>query len=215
MIAQETIDRIRQQTGLVELIGETVKLVRRGRTHVGLCPFHKEKTPSFHINEERGFYHCFGCGQHGDAFKFVQEVEGLEFIEAVRRLAERAGVQIVETANDAERRRQGEARRRQQELFDAGEGAAAFFERMLREHSLSKYAHEELAKRGLVAESPVGPIADALQAFRIGYAPQGWDSLTQHLREAGLSARAAEAVGLIVPRKSGSGHYDRFRHRLM
>jgi DNA primase len=215
VIAQETIDRIRQQTGLVELIGETVKLVRRGRSHVGLCPFHKEKTPSFHVNEERGFYHCFGCGEHGDAFKFVQNVEGLEFIEAVRRLAERAGIQIVETANDAERRRQSDARRRQQELFEAGEAAAAFFERMLREHSLSKYAQDELAKRGLVAEGPTGPIADTLQAFRIGYAPQGWDSLAKHLREAGISVRAAEAVGLIVPRKSGSGHYDRFRHRLM
>jgi DNA primase len=215
VIAQETIDRIRQQTGLVELIGETVKLVRRGRSHVGLCPFHKEKTPSFHVNEERGFYHCFGCGEHGDAFKFVQNVEGLEFIEAVRRLAERAGIQIVETANDAERRRQSEARRRQQELFDAGEAAAAFYERMLREHSLSKYAKDELAKRDLVAEGPTGPIADTLQAFRIGYAPQGWDSLAKHLRDAGISTRSAEAVGLIVPRKSGSGHYDRFRHRLM
>jgi DNA primase len=215
VIAQETIDRIRQQTGLVELIGETVKLVRRGRSHVGLCPFHKEKTPSFHVNEERGFYHCFGCGEHGDAFKFVQNVEGLEFIEAVRRLAERAGVQIVETASDAERRRQTEARRRQQELFDVGDAAAAFFERMLREHSLATYARDELGKRGLVAEGPTGPIADALQAFRIGYAPHGWDSLTKHLREAGLGARAAETVGLIVPRKSGTGHYDRFRHRLM
>ena len=215
MIAQETIDRIRQQTGLVELIGESVKLVRRGRSHVGLCPFHKEKTPSFHVNEERGFYHCFGCGEHGDAFKFVQQVEGLEFIEAVRRLAERGGIQIVETASDAERRRQTEARRRQQELFDVGETAAAFFERMLREHSLANYARDELAKRGLVAEDATGPIADALQAFRIGYAPHGWDSLTQHLREAGIGARAAESVGLIVPRKSGSGHYDRFRHRLM
>jgi DNA primase len=215
VIAQETIDRIRQQTGVVELIGETVKLVRRGRSHVGLCPFHKEKTPSFHVNEERGFYHCFGCGEHGDIFKFVQQVEGLEFIEAVRRLAERAGVEIVETASDAERRRQADARRRQQDLYEAGDAAAAYFERMLREHSLAKYAHLELAKRELVAEAPTGPIADALQAFRIGYAPHGWDGLTRHLRDAGFGPRAAEAVGLIVPRKSGSGHYDRFRHRLM
>ena len=215
MIAQETIDRIRQQTGVVQLIGETVKLVRRGRSHVGLCPFHKEKTPSFHVNEERGFYHCFGCGEHGDIFKFVQNVEGLDFIESVRRLAERAGIEIVETASDAERRRQADARRRQQDLYEVGDTAAAYFERMLREHALAKYARDELLKRGLVAESPTGPIADALQAFRIGYAPHGWDGLTHHLRDAGIGPRAAEAVGLIVPRKSGSGHYDRFRHRLM
>ena len=92
MIAQETIERVREQTNLAELIGESVKLERRGRSYVGLCPFHQERTPSFHVNDERGFYHCFGCKAAGDAFKFVQETEGLEFIEAVRRLAERLGI---------------------------------------------------------------------------------------------------------------------------
>jgi DNA primase len=215
MIGQDTIDRIREQTGIVELVGETVKLVRRGRSHVGLCPFHKEKTPSFHVNEERGFYHCFGCAEHGDVFKFVQQIEGLEFVEAVRRLADRSGIQIVENASDDERRRQNEARRRQQELYAVGEAAATYFERMLREHPLAELARVELERRGLVADAPTGDVADTLQAFRLGYAPYAWDALSQHLRESGLSHRAAESVGLLAPRKSGSGHYDRFRHRLM
>jgi len=215
MIGQETIDRIRRETKIVELVGETVKLQRRGRSFTGLCPFHKEKTPSFHVNAERGFYHCFGCHASGDAIKFVQETAGLDFVESVRQLAERAGIDIIENETDAERKEQAEAKRRQQELFDIGDRAAEYFERMLREHPLSQHARDELARRGLTPASPTDEMADALQAFRIGYAPYGWDGLVRFLKESGLSARAAETVGLLAPRKTGSGHYDRFRHRLM
>ena len=215
MIGQETLDRVRRDANIVEVVGESVKLQKRGRSHVGLCPFHKEKTPSFHVNPERGFYHCFGCHASGDAIKFVQETEGLEFVEAVRLLAERMGIDVIETANEAERRQQTEARRRQQELFDVSSQAAAFFERMLREHPLKDLAEAELARRELVPGSPTDAVADALQAFRVGYAPFGWDELGKALRDAGLGLAAAEKVGLVAPRKSGSGYYDRFRNRLM
>ena len=124
MIGQETIDRVRRETKIVELVGESVKLQRRGRSFTGLCPFHKEKTPSFHVNAERGFYHCFGCHASGDAIKYVQETEGLPFVDAVRSLAERAGIDIVENESDAERKQQLEQRRRQQELYDVGDRAA-------------------------------------------------------------------------------------------
>jgi DNA primase len=215
MIGQETIDRVRRETKIVELVGETVKLQRRGRSFTGLCPFHKEKTPSFHVNAERGFYHCFGCHASGDVFKFVQETEGLDFVTAVRSLAERAGIDVIENESDAERQQQAEARRRQQELYDLNDRAAEYFERMLREHPLRAHAEGELARRGLTPQSPTDEMADALQAFRIGYAPYGWDGLVRFLKTSGLSARAAESVGLLAPRKTGSGHYDRFRHRLM
>ncbi|HEY6079801.1 MAG TPA: DNA primase [Polyangiaceae bacterium] len=215
MIGQETIDRVRRETKVVELIGETVRLQRRGRSFTGLCPFHKEKTPSFHVNAERGFYHCFGCHASGDAIKFVQETEGLDFVEAVRSLAERVGIDVVENESDAERQQQAELRRKQQELYDLGDRAAEYFERMLREHPLAEHARAELARRGLTPEAPTDAVADALQAFRLGYAPYGWDGLVRFLKESGLSARAAETVGLLAPRKTGSGHYDRFRHRLM
>ncbi len=215
MIGQETLDRVRREIGIVELIGQTVRLQKRGRSHVGVCPFHKEKTPSFHVNPERGFYYCFGCHESGDAIKFVQRIEGLEFSEAVRELCDRAGIEIVETTSEPERRQQAEARRRQQELYEVGNAAAHYFELMLREHPLGGHGLAELDRRGLSADAATGPIADALQSFRIGYAPYGWDGLAKHLASAGLSAAAAEKIGVIVPRKTGVGYYDRFRHRLM
>ena len=215
VIAEETIDRVRRQTGLASLIGETVKLVRRGRSFVGLCPFHKEKTPSFHVNEERGFYHCFGCSASGDVFKFVSETEGLSFVEAVRRLAERAGIEVEDNASAADRLKRAEARRRREELYDVSNAAAAYFERMLLEHPLAEHARKELERRGLTSSSATDTIADALQSFRVGYAPYGWGNLAEHFRDTQLNPRAAEAVGLLVPRKGGGGHYDRFRHRLM
>jgi DNA primase len=215
VIGQETLDRIRREIGIVELIGQTVRLQKRGRSHVGVCPFHKEKTPSFHVNPERGFYYCFGCHESGDAIKFVQRIEGLEFSDAVRELAHRAGIEVAETSSEPERRQQAEVRRRQQELYEIGNAAAHYFELMLREHPLGGHGLAELDRRGLSADSATGPVADALQSFRIGYAPYGWDGLAKHLASAGLSAGAAEKIGVLVPRKQGVGYYDRFRHRLM
>ncbi|HET9960479.1 MAG TPA: DNA primase [Polyangiaceae bacterium] len=215
VIGQDTLDRIRRETDLVALIGESLKLQRRGRSFVGLCPFHKEKSPSFHVNAERGFYHCFGCHASGDAFKFVQEIEGLDFQEAVRRLADRAGIVIDWQISDAELARQREVRRRADELYEVVNLAAAYFERMLREHPLSAYARAELERRKLVPSSPTDPVADALQAFRVGYAPFGWDGLAQSLKNSGASLVAAEKVGLVAARKNAVGYYDRFRHRLM
>lgn len=212
MIAQQTIDRVREQTNLVELIGESVKLERRGRSHVGLCPFHQEKTPSFHVNEDRGFYHCFGCKASGDAIRFVQQIEGLDFQEAIRRLAERLGIEVLDDLSEPERRRLQAQKRREQMLYDVNSAAASYFEKMLLEHPDRRFALEELERRGL---SHGGPAQETLEAFRIGYAPEGWDGLVQYLRRAGLDLEAAEKVGLIAPRKQGPGHYDRFRQRLM
>ncbi len=180
-----------------------------------MCPFHKEKTPSFHVNAERGFYYCFGCHESGDAIKFVQRIEGLEFSEAVRELAERAGIQIIETS----------LRARAQAAGGSPAAAAGAVRRRQRRRALLRVDAARTPTRrsrargarpaGLSADSPTGPIADALQSFRIGYAPYGWDGLARHLVSAGLSVSAAEKIGVIVPRKTGGGYYDRFRHRLM
>ncbi len=215
VLGQETIERVRRQTSLATIVQQVVRLQKRGRSYVGLCPFHKEKTPSFHVNDERGFYHCFGCKASGDAIKFIQETQGITFAEAIRELADRAGIEIVEERSGDDAKARTEARRRQQELYDVGNAAAGFFEKALRDHPVRELAVAELAKRGLVPQSPTDSIADALQSFRVGYAPAGWDELLKHLRELGFSIKAAESVGLLVPRKSGTGHYDRFRHRLM
>ena len=209
MFGRETIAQVREQTSLVDLVGDTVKLEQRGRCHVGLCPFHRETSPSFYVNEARGYYHCAGCHESGDAIRFLQHTEGLSHDDAVRRLADRVGLSLPDTADDRA------ARQRRQALYDANEAAAEYFERMLRDHPLGRHAASELARRALTPGSPTDAIADALQSFRVGYAPHGWESLSRHLREAGASLAAAETVGLLVSRPSGAGYYDRFRHRLM
>ncbi|MFT3771312.1 MAG: DNA primase [Minicystis sp.] len=224
MISPETIALVKERTDLVALIAETVKLTRRGRSFVGLCPFHQEKTPSFHVNAERGFFHCFGCKESGGAVDFLMKTEGHSFPEAIRVLAERAGIEVTETATDQERREANAARKAKDDLYAVNGAAATYFERCLRgnaAHPLAKYAREELARRGLPLPDgydKVGEdarIGDTLQAFRVGYAPFGWDGLANYLKQQGISPVQAERVGLLVPRSSGSGHYDRFRHRLM
>ncbi|HKO92959.1 MAG TPA: CHC2 zinc finger domain-containing protein [Polyangiaceae bacterium] len=214
MISQETIEAVRHQVSIVSVIGDRVRLERRGQSHVGLCPFHKEKSPSFHVNAERGFFYCFGCQAGGNVISFVQQLDGLTFPEAVRELAERAGIEVTETGSLDERKRETEERRRREELFAAVSIAAEYFERCLEQHPLAPYALAELGRRQL--EPARGPqVAEALRSFRVGYAPYGWDGLSRHLRQLNFNLRAAEAVGLIGERKSGDGHYDRFRHRLM
>jgi len=208
MISKDTISLVRDRTDLVAIVSESVpSLKRRGRRFLGLCPFHKEKTPSFNVNPDTGFYHCFGCKESGDAFTFLQRVEGYTFFEAVRALAERAGIPIEEertAPTDADRHK-----KERDAFYAAMNMAAAWYEEQLREHPQREYAVGELARRGL------DPQSQTVQAFRIGYAPAAWDGVTSFLKRQGVSPALAETVGLIVPRAGGGGFYDRFRHRLM
>ena len=215
MISPETIALVRERTDIVAVITEGVaSLKRRGRSFVGLCPFHKEKSPSFHVNPDRGFFHCFGCKESGSAIDFLMKHEGYTFPEAVRALAERAGIPIEEErgtqqASDADRQRKA-----REDLYSVNALAATFYEQELEKNEHREYALEELARRGLVpGKDPKHD--EVLKAFRIGYAPAAWDGLTNFLKQQGVSPVAAETVGLLVPRSSGSGYYDRFRHRLM
>jgi len=242
LISPETIAQVKERTDIVALVGETVRLTRRGRSFTGLCPFHKEKTPSFHVNPERGFFHCFGCKESGSGVDFLMKAHGMTFPEAVRELASKAGIEVDDTATNEDQRRAEAARRGKEDLYTVNDVAAAYYESMLgladdrRRHPLAHYAIQEMMKRGMPSlEKPGGrdpgdhdgsaidgddpaELArwlDSAQAFRIGYAPHAWDGLASYLREQGLSPTVAEKVGLIVPRSTGSGHYDRFRHRLM
>lgn len=214
MIREETIRLVRERTDIQAVISETVKLTRRGRSWVGLCPFHKERSPSFHVTPERGFFHCFGCGEHGNVFDFLIKVEGLNFPEAVRRLAERAGIEIAESL-PADRDEEDAARKLREDLFAVNALAASFFEQMMAEHPHGTLAVEELKRRDLIPSSPTDEIAVALQSFRVGYAPGEWAGLTAFLRQQGVSPSVAEQAGLLLPRASGGGFYDRFRNRLM
>ncbi|HEY8088116.1 MAG TPA: DNA primase, partial [Polyangiaceae bacterium] len=209
MISKDTIALVRDRTDIVAVVSESVPtLKKRGRRFLGLCPFHKEKTPSFNVNQDTGLYHCFGCKESGDVFTFLERIEGYTFAEAVRALAERAGIGIEEergaAPSDADRHK-----REREALYGAMQMAAAWYEEQLRLHPQRQFALDELARRGLAPDN------EAVQAFRVGYAPPGWDGVTAFLKKQGVSPVVGESVGLVVPRSSGTGHYDRFRHRLM
>lgn len=206
LIPDQVIGDVRERIDLVALVGEYVRLTKRGNSYVGLCPFHAEKSPSFHVNPANKFFHCFGCKESGDAFGFFMRIEGVPFPQAARTLAERAGVEIPETEKQddiAERR----ARERLERLSSVMEIATAFYEQRLRDAKPSDAARQELASRNVNDES--------VAKFRLGYAPASWDALTNHLRAKGVAVDDAEEVGLIGRRREGTGHYDRFRNRLM
>jgi DNA primase len=206
VIGDDKVAEIRERTDIVQLIGEYVVLKRAGASFKGLCPFHSEKTPSFHVNPQRQFFHCFGCQASGDVFKFVMQLEGKTFPEALRQLANRAGIELPEVEsreNDAVRRE----RQKRERLTAITESAAGYFIRMLSEHPHAHLARAELDKRAMQNET--------VATYRLGYAPHGWDGLAKHLGSRGFSLAEGEEAGLVVPRKGGDGHYDRFRHRLM
>jgi DNA primase len=206
MLGEDKIDEIRESVDLVALINEYVPLRRQGARFVGLCPFHQEKTPSFGVSRGKNFYYCFGCQATGDAFTFLRHVEGLSFIEAAEKLAERAGVHLpkVDDPTQAAMQRQ---RARRERLADIMAKAQAYFEAQLQRHPHAGVAREQIAKRGITPE--------VAAKFHLGYAPSGWDGLAQHLSSQGIDLREAAEVGLVAPRRQGGGYYDRFRHRLM
>jgi DNA primase len=206
LIAEELIAEIRDRTDIVTLIGEFVELKQRGANFVGLCPFHSEKSPSFNVRRDRQFFHCFGCQESGDAVTFLMRVEGLTFPQAARALAERAGVELkeVDDLEETERRRERQVTER---LCAVTEAAAAFYVEQLWQQSLDSPARRELETRCVSEETA--------QQFRLGYAPAGWDALTTYLAQKEHSLGDAETLGLIARRRTGTGYYDRFRHRLM
>lgn len=205
MFERSVIDDVRNRTDIVEIIGEHVPLKKQGSRWVARCPFHDEKTPSFSVSRDAQLAFCHGCKWGGDVIKFAREVEGFDFPEALRALAERAGVEIPETRDPnvvAEERRQRDLSTR---LFGACELAAAWFERSLREAPNAAIAREALEVRGITEES--------VERFRLGYAPAEWSALADHLAGHGVSPADAEIAGLLIPGRKG--HHDRFRHRLM
>ncbi len=206
MIAEEFISDIRARTDIVALIGEYVALRQRGASFVGLCPFHNEKTPSFHVRRDRQFFHCFGCQENGDVLAFLMRLEGLNFPQAARALAERAGVDLPEESVTKEDREQRRERERRERLCALMEVATEFFVAQLASHPQAHAARAELTERGVTPETEA--------KFRLGYAPLGWDALSTFLQQRGYALAEAEVLGLVAPRRE-AGHYDRFRHRLM
>ena len=201
MIPEDVIAEILRRTDIVELVGAHLPLRAAGRTHKGLCPFHTEKTPSFVVNPERQIFHCFGCGEGGDAITFLMKHERLSFMEAVRFLADRAGVSLPATRGPGP----GEADARLP-LLEIHRLALQHFRENLA-GAAGEPARVYLAERGLTQE--------IIERFELGYALASWDALLRVLKKKGYPDKVLEAAGLSVPRQSGSGYYDRFRNRLM
>lgn len=199
-ISARFLDELRERIGLADIVGRRTRLTKKGHEHSGLCPFHKEKTPSFTVNEDKGFYHCFGCGAHGSAFDFVMETEGLGFREAVEKLAGEVGMQVPQDSPEERQRAE-----RKKSLYDVVEAACAHYEKALRRPEGAQ-ALDYLRRRGLSEQT--------IKRFRLGFAPDRRDELKAALGALGIKESELIGAGMLVKRDDGST-YDRFRGRVM
>jgi DNA primase len=202
-IPQAFIDELVSRVDIVELIDARVPLKKKGRDYMACCPFHGEKTPSFSVSPQKQFYHCFGCGAHGTALGFLMEYDRLEFLDAVRALADLTGMQLPETASGGGKAADGPSLA---PLYAQMDEAAALYKRQLKE---SPRAIEYLKKRGVSGE--------VAAEFAIGYAPDAWDTAVKALGHDAAAREALVTTGLAIKREGGrdDGIYDRFRDRVM
>ena len=194
------IQEVRSRTSIVSIVGQTVKLKRRGNEYWGCCPFHHEKTASFSVSDEREYYHCFGCGAHGSVFDFVQKTQSVTFLEAVEHLARLAGMEIPRpSAQDYEHERKKTG------LTEALEAACLFFEEQL---------YKPAGRPGLYYLQRRGLNDEIIKRFRLGFSPPG-NALKAHLIRAGFNEDVLIEAGLLIRPDNGESPYDYFRNRVM
>lgn len=195
-------NEVKSQTDIVKIISEYLPLKKKGKNYVANCPFHTEKTPSFSVNPVMQVFHCFGCSVGGDAFGFIMQIERCDFVQAVKLLAEKAGIPIPKLDPKLD---DNELSQRREELLQINLWAVEFFQNQLFEGLEGKTACEYFEKRGITEETR--------QLFRLGYAPNKWDALSNFLRSKGASNSQIERSGLVSLKEQGSGFYDKFRGR--
>ena len=193
------IDEIRSRLDIVDVIRSYIKLEKAGANYKALCPFHSEKNPSFFVSPARQIWHCFGCGVGGSIFDFVMKIEGLEFGDALRILAQRAGVELKPIRPELKTERQ--------RLYEICENSAKFFETQLQESKKGKGVREYLSLRGISDSS--------IKKWRVGYAPDTWHGLVNFLLDKGYKEKEVERAGLAIRSRSEGNYYDRFRGRIM
>jgi DNA primase len=203
LFSESTLEQIRGASDIVDVIGSYLPLKRAGANFVALCPFHKEKSPSFNVNPSRQIFHCFGCHKGGDVFTFVKEYENLSFVEAVKRLADRASIPLEMEQGGAA----AEARSTKELLLRIHEEITQRWQAALATDASGQTARDYLAKRGVSAE--------AAKLFRLGYAPELWDDTVNWAKTKGYEIADAEKAGLIIHKEGTDRYYDRFRGRLM
>lgn len=200
-IPEDTVEQIRDSVDIVDVISEFVALNRRGKSYLGLCPFHDDRTPSLNVSQEKQIYKCFSCGAGGNAFRFLMDLERISFVESVRKLADQVGIVLPEFES-----RSPVEKDHNDELYRTVEFAKKYFRHMLMRHASGEGARDYLVGRG-VSES-------MMDDFALGYATTAWDGLLSVAGRRGFSAQMLERAGLVVPRENG-GYYDRFRDRVI
>ena len=203
IIPPDKLEQIRSANDIVDVVGAVLPLKRAGANFTALCPFHKEKSPSFNVNPHRQTFHCFGCHKGGDVFTFVQEYESLSFVEAVKRLAERASIPLEFEQQPG----QQHARHLKETLLQMHEQIAQRWQTALANDAAGQIARDYLSKRGVSEE--------AIKLFRLGYAPDAWDDTVNWARSKGYDWALVEQGGLILRKEDSDRYYDRFRGRLM
>lgn len=201
LIPDDKVEEVRAASDLVEVVGEYVKLRRRGSNFIGLCPFHSEKTPSFNVNPDMGIYKCFGCGAGGDGFQFLMRVENIAFPEAVKQLAQRAGIELPVDENAHREQSQSES------IYEVLRFAGRFFYEQLTAAPHGKEALDYLIERGFTPST--------IKKFGLGYGPDEWDALLKAAEAKSIDAVMLEKAGLVIPRKGHAGYYDRYRGRVV
>jgi DNA primase len=200
-IPRETIEEVRSRNDIADVIGSYLSLKNAGTRFKALCPFHKEKSPSFTVSPDRQIYHCFGCGAGGDVIRFVQEYEKVDFMTALQMLADRAGMELsLEEGGEGS----GADKRK---LLQIHEGVTQLYQRILLEHESGEAGRAYLATRALSPET--------IKDFQIGFAPDRFDALEKWAQQKKIPLELMEQAGLMVKSDKRSGYYDRFRNRLM
>ncbi|MGR3221431.1 MAG: DNA primase [Candidatus Anammoxibacter sp.] len=200
-LPQEKIEEIQQASDIINVISDYVVLKNVGKNHIGLCPFHNEKTPSFTVNPERQFYKCFGCGEAGTVFTFLMKHNGIKFPDAVRSLAERASIVLPKTINRDETRDENRV------LYTINDYFSKFYYKTLKTASFAEHARKYITDRGISEEN--------IKKFTIGYSPPAWDTSLREAASQKFKTSDIENAGIVLQKKNGSGLYDRFRGRMM
>lgn len=200
--SDEFVNQVRAAVDIVDVVGEYVQLRKSGRAFVGLCPFHSEKSPSFNVNAERQFFHCFGCGAGGDIFSFLMKLEQLSFPEALHKLADRAGIAVPQTQQEEDT----PEKRTKQAMHEAHQLVSKLYHYVLTKTPYGVEAMKYLAKRGMSEAT--------LAEYQIGFAPDSWDFVTQFLKKRRFSQELMVEAGLLAKSEAGKV-FDRFRGRVM
>lgn len=198
------VERVSERTDIYSVVSRYVSLTQKSGRYWGCCPFHNEKTPSFCLSPEKGFFYCFGCGTGGNAFKFLSLIEKISYFEAIKLQAQRLGIDLPERKYSPEEERR---RRAEKTLLQINESAQDFYHECLIKTARGEVGRKYLTARGITVET--------IETFKLGYAPDEWETLLTQLTRKGFSPQQLESVGLVAKRKNSSGWYDRFRGRIM